>query len=154
MGLIERRQIKFRLAVRCRSGSGARPRLRRHTEVEGPTGGLGLELLPPPEPDEVMAVVLEECEVGVVVVLLRGLCAVGARSETVVEIVPDVRAGQVDHATVGVRSDREVAWVSLRDDERAGGREIGRRRRAGLMTCFGHVISFLGRRRGAGICEI
>src|SRR3990172_6973255 len=115
VGRVERREVELQLAVRCRSGPGSRPRLRRHAEMEGAPGGLGLELLPAPEPDEVVAVVLEELEVRVVVELLRGLGAVRAGTHAVVEVVPDVRAGQVDHLPVGgvAGCDCEVAWIGL-----------------------------------------
>ena len=54
--LIELREIEFCLAVLRRSGPGSRPRLRRHAEMK--VGELGLEVLPTPEPNEVMAVIL------------------------------------------------------------------------------------------------
>jgi hypothetical protein len=68
-------------------------------------------MLPAPEPDEVVSVALEELQVGVEVVLLG--CTGEAGSETIVEVVPDVRPGQVDNATVApvARRDREVAGV-------------------------------------------
>jgi hypothetical protein len=74
--LIEPAEVELRFPVRRLSRAGSRPWLRRHAEVEVAAGRLGLELLPAPEPDEVVAVVLEEPEVGVVVELLRGLGAI------------------------------------------------------------------------------
>ena len=123
IGLVERCQVKLRFAVRSCPGSGPWPRLRRHAEVEVAAGSLGRELLPTPEPDEVVAMVLQKCEVGIVVVLLRGLGAIGARTETVVKVVPDVRTGQVDHLPVAgiARRDREVAGVGLGDHEGTSG---------------------------------
>ncbi len=122
VSLIEPGEVELRLPVRCRSRSGSRPRLRRHAEVESAAGGLGLEVLPAPEPDEVVPVVLEEIEVRAVVVLLRRLGAGRAGPEAVVEVVPDVRAGQIDRLPVGgvAGCDREVAWVGLRDHEGSG----------------------------------
>jgi hypothetical protein len=58
--------------------------------MEAAAGSLRLELLPAPEPDEVMAVVLEELEIRAVVVLFRRVGALRARAETIVEVVPDV----------------------------------------------------------------
>ncbi len=106
------RRVELRLAVRCLSRPGPRPRLGGHAEVEVAAGGLGLELLPAPQPDEVVTPVLQELEVGVVVELFRGLGAVGARPHAVVEVVPDVRSGQVD-GRAAARCDREVARVWL-----------------------------------------
>jgi hypothetical protein len=117
--LVEPGEVEPRLAVRCRSGPGSRPRLRRHAEVESGSGGKGFEVLPAPEPDEVVPVLLQEIEVGAVVVALRHLGARRAGAETVVEAVPDVRTGQVDHLPVGAvaRRDGEIAWVGRRDHE-------------------------------------
>jgi hypothetical protein len=75
--------------------------------VEFPSGDLGLELLPAPEPDEVVAALLEEVEVGVLVELLEGIGPARAGTHPIVQIVPDVRAGQVDGRAVA-RCDREV----------------------------------------------
>ena len=72
------------------TGPAARPRLRRHAEVEGAPGDLRLELLPAPEPDKVVAALLEESEVAAEVVRLRDLGAIGARTGTVVEVIVDV----------------------------------------------------------------
>jgi hypothetical protein len=136
VGRVEPGEVELRLPVGGGARAGARPRLGRHAEVEGAPGGLGLELLPAPEPDEVVPVVLEEGQVGAVVVLLRLAGARGARAEAVVEVVPDVRAGQVDHPPLGlIGSDREVARIDLRDHEGAGGggrsgQGAGRRRGA------------------------
>src|SRR5207244_3231568 len=115
VGGVEGGEVELRSAVLCCSWPGTRPRLGRHAEVETAPGGLGLELLPAPEPDEIVAVVLEELEVRAVVELLRGLGAVRAGTHAVMEVVPDVRAGQVDRPPVGgvTGSDSEVAWVDL-----------------------------------------
>jgi len=112
--LIEPGEVEPRLSVRRRARSGPRPRLRRHAQVERAAGGLGPEMLPAPEPDEVVPVVLEEIEVRAVVVALRQVGARRPGAEPVVEVVPDVRAGQVDHLGVGVAGcHREVTWVGL-----------------------------------------
>src|SRR3712207_9067924 len=79
----------------CRSWPGAGPRLRRHAEVEGAPGDLRLELLPAPQPDEVVAALLEELKITAEVVSLRGLGAIGAGTGTIVEVVVDVRPGQI-----------------------------------------------------------
>src|SRR5215208_5082945 len=112
---IEPREVELRLVVSCRSGPGAGPRLRRHAEVEGAPGDLRLELLPAPQPDKVVAALLEEPEVSAEVVRLRGLGAIGAGAGTVAEVVVDVRPGHIHRPPVGyvARRDREVAWVSL-----------------------------------------
>src|SRR3712207_8961769 len=47
----------------CRSWPGAGPRLRRHAEVEGAPSDLRLELFPAPQPDEVVAALLEELKI-------------------------------------------------------------------------------------------
>ena len=90
---------------------------------------------------------LRNVEVGAVVELLRRLGAVGARPHAVVEVVPDVRAGQVDHLPVGVAlaGDREVARVGRRDHERPGG---GMRSGQGSWRAAGG--SGRPRRRGGG----
>jgi hypothetical protein len=61
--------------------------LRRHAEVEGAPGNLRLELFPAPEPDKVVAALLEEPEVAAEVVRLRDLGAIGARTRTVMVVV-------------------------------------------------------------------
>jgi hypothetical protein len=59
------------------------------------------ELLPAPEPDEVVTVLLEELEVRAIVEWLWGLRAIRTGTHAVVEVVPDVRACQVDRFSVG-----------------------------------------------------
>src|SRR5437763_3645592 len=59
VSLVELREVELRLAVLGRARPGSGPRLGRHAEVDVAPGGLGLELLPAPEPDEVVTVVLE-----------------------------------------------------------------------------------------------
>jgi hypothetical protein len=54
-GLVEAVEIELRLAVLGLARSGPRPWLRGHAEVEVAAGGLEPELLPTPEPDEVVA---------------------------------------------------------------------------------------------------
>jgi hypothetical protein len=88
-----------------------------HAQVEVGPGALGLELLPAPKPDEVVAVLDQEVEVGAEVQLLRGLGAARAGAHAVVQVVPDVRAGQIRRLLVGgvAGCGREVAWVGRRD---------------------------------------
>src|SRR5215212_7533761 len=161
VGRVELREVELRLAVLCRSWPGARPRLRRHAQVEGATGDPRAELFPAPEPDKVVAALLEEPEVAAEVVRLRSLGAIGAGTGAVGEVVVDVRSGQIHRSSVGyvARRDREVAWVHLRDHERAGcgpgpGRRPGRSRsvrgRNGFLLVVGHysvLLSNLPRQR-------
>src|SRR5918993_759547 len=105
------------LAVLSRSWPGVGPRLRRHAEVERAPCDLRSELLPTPQPDEIVAAFAEEPEVSAEVVRLRGLGTIG--TGTVTEVVVDVRSSQV-HCPPVARRDREVARVSLRDHERTG----------------------------------
>src|SRR5262249_45575597 len=60
---------------------------------------------------------------------LRPVGAVGARTEPVVEVVPDVRAGQVDDPSL-VASDCEVARIRPRDHQRSGRARSGGTSRA------------------------
>src|SRR5215217_7798383 len=97
------------VAASCRSG-------RR-------SGDLRPELLPTPQPDKVVAALLEELKITAVVVPLRDLGAIGAGTGPIVEVVVDMRSGQIHRSPVGcvARCDREVAWVGLRDHERPNG---------------------------------
>jgi Putative abortive phage resistance protein AbiGi, antitoxin len=90
VGRVELREVELRLTVLCRTGHGAGPRLRRHAEVKGAPGDLRPELLPTPEPDEVVAALLEELEITAEVVPLWSLGAIRARTGTIVEVVVDV----------------------------------------------------------------
>src|SRR5207244_6769558 len=105
------------LACHSRTRTGALTGMGSHAQVGSASGGLGLELLPPPEPDEVVAALLEEPEVCAEVERLGGLSAVRAGTHAVVEVVPDMRAGQVNHLPAGVAGfagrDREVARIGL-----------------------------------------
>ena len=64
--------------------------------MEPASGCLGLEVLPAPQPDKVVAMFLEKREIRAVIVLLWHLGAVQAGTETIMEVVPDMRAGQVN----------------------------------------------------------
>jgi hypothetical protein len=55
-----------------------------------PARGLRPELLPTPEPDEVVPPLLEEVEVSVVIELLGSVGTLGAGPHPIVEVVPDV----------------------------------------------------------------
>jgi len=76
IGLIKRLQIELWLVVLRGSWSGSRPWLRGHAEVITAPGGLGLKLLPAPEADEVVTVLLEEVKIGIEVERFRGLSTV------------------------------------------------------------------------------
>jgi hypothetical protein len=80
---------------------------------------VALELLPPPEADEVVAVRLEEGKVCAVVEALGLLGALGTETQAVVEVVVDVRTREVDDLLAGIGCDRELARIDRRDDERA-----------------------------------
>jgi hypothetical protein len=71
------------------------------------------EMLPAPEPNEVVPVFLEELEVSVVIIYLRRVGALLAGAQAIVKIVVEVRSGQVDDRAVRltIRSDREVARI-------------------------------------------
>jgi hypothetical protein len=113
--LVEPVEVELRLAVLGLARTGPRPGLRRHAEVEVAPGGLGLELLPAPEPDEVVAAFGQEVEVGAVVELLGGVGAPRAGAHPVVEVVPDVGAGEVDGLLLA-GCDGEVARIRGGDD--------------------------------------
>jgi hypothetical protein len=99
--LVEAVQVEAGLAVGGRSRAGPRPGLGGHAEVEVAPGGLRPELLPAPQPDEVVAVLDQEVEVGAIVQLLGGLGASPAGTHAVVQVVPDVRAGQIHRPLTG-----------------------------------------------------
>src|SRR5262245_17821444 len=83
-------------------------------------GSLGFELLPAPEPDEVMTAFLKELEITIVVERLRCFGAVRARPHAIVEIVQDMGAGQVNRFPVSALAgcDCEVAWIGFGDYQR------------------------------------
>ena len=116
--LVELRQVELGLAVLRFAGTDPCPRLRRHAEVHVRGREVALELLPPPEADEVVAVRLEKGEVRVVVEALGLRRALGTEPEAVVEVVVDVRTGEVHDSLAGVGRDREVARIDRRDDQR------------------------------------
>src|SRR5690349_21354037 len=96
VGQVELREIELWFAVGGAAATRPRPRLWRHTEMEIPAGCLRLELLPTPEPNEVVPVLVEEIEVRGVVVHFRRLAALTAWTQAILKIVPDVRAGEID----------------------------------------------------------
>jgi hypothetical protein len=55
VGLVEPREVELRLAVPGHARPGPRPRLRRHTEMDVDGGQPALELLPAPQPDELLS---------------------------------------------------------------------------------------------------
>jgi hypothetical protein len=106
-------------AVLGRARTRPDPGLRGHVEVVGAAGRLRSDLLPAPEPDEVVPAVAEEVQVRGEVQPFRLVRRLGARAHAVLQVVPDVRAGEVDRAA-GVLAGRrgEVARVAVRDDQR------------------------------------
>jgi len=93
---VEAVEVELRLAVCGRAGAGPRPRLRCHAAVDAGHRKLALELLPPPQPDEVVAVRLEEVEVLAEVEPLWLGGAVGPEAQAIVQVVVHMRASQVD----------------------------------------------------------
>ena len=129
VALVELIEIESGLSVLGRTRSGSRPRLRRHVEVVVPACCLGPELLPPPEPDEVVAALGQELEITLEVESLGLVRILDSRSHPVLQVVPDVRAGEVDRPAGGrTGAMREIARIDLRHDERSG---IGRNIRDG-----------------------
>ncbi len=119
--LVELREIEPRLPVARHPRTGAGPRLGRHAQVELATRGLRLEVLPAPQPDEVVAAFLQEVQVLPEVEPLRRVRARRARAYPVMEVVPDVGSGQVDGFPF-VGCDREVTRVRRGNDEGGRGR--------------------------------
>src|SRR5262249_13439844 len=81
-------------------------------------------MLPAPEPDEVVPVLLEEGEVGVIVELFGWIGAVRTEADAVVEVVLEVRTSQIHDAAIGAGwivgragGNGEVAWVAVGDHE-------------------------------------
>jgi len=66
-----------------------------------------------------VTVILQEAQIGGVVEPLGLSGTVAARTEPIVQVVPDVGAGEIHDspATAVVIADREVAWVGARDHE-------------------------------------
>jgi hypothetical protein len=76
-----------------------------------------LKLLPPPEPDEVVTAIGQQLQIGVEVEPFRVFGAVVARTQPVVKVVVDMRAGEIDRPFRSLRC-REIPGVVARDDER------------------------------------
>src|SRR5438128_12383630 len=95
---VEAVEVELRLAVCGRAGASPRPRLRRHAAVDAGHRELALELLPAPQPDEVVAVRREEVEVVAEVEPLRLGWAFGPEPQAIVQVVVDMRASQVDQS--------------------------------------------------------
>src|SRR5437867_5671355 len=93
---VEAVEVELRLAVGGCAGAGPRPRLRCHAAVDAGHRELALELLPAPQPDEVVAVRLEEVEVVAEVEPLRLGRAFEPEAQAIVQVVVDMRASQVD----------------------------------------------------------
>jgi hypothetical protein len=70
--------------------------------VKAAIGELRPELLPAPQPDEVVGVLLEEREIRLVLEMLRPLSAFGAGAEAIVKVVVDLRPGEVDYLALRV----------------------------------------------------
>src|SRR5919204_6417788 len=80
-------EVELGLAVPRRARPRAWPWLRCHTAVDVHHRQWAPELLPTPEPDEVVAVLFEKFEVGAVVERLRRVGTVGTETQAVLEIV-------------------------------------------------------------------
>ena len=80
VGHVELGEVEGRLAICCRAGAGARPGLRCRTEVKAASGELRPELLPAPQPGEVMAMALEEREIRLVLEVLWWVGALRPRA--------------------------------------------------------------------------
>ena len=72
---------------------------------------LGLEVLPAPEPDEIVIVFLEERKVGIEVGRLRSFTTVCPWAHAIMEVVPDVRAGQIDCPLFRFRGNGEITRI-------------------------------------------
>jgi hypothetical protein len=116
--LVERFEVEPRLAVAGLAGACSSPRLRRHAEVVIGRCRVRAELLPTPQTDEVVAAFLEEVEVLAEVHPLRLVRTRLPRPHPVVEVVPQVGAGQVDGSLIGPLANREVSRVPRRHRER------------------------------------
>ena len=73
VGRIELRQVEPGCSVPGSPRPGPPPRLGRHAQVEVASRGLRPDVLPAPEPDEVVTVVGQERQVGAVVVDFRAI---------------------------------------------------------------------------------
>src|SRR5215471_15994261 len=101
IGLVEPSKVELRLAVGGCAGTSARPGLRRRTEVGDAAREIRLEVLPAPEPDEVVPVLRKEGEVGAKVEPVGWIGAGRTKAHAVVEVVLEVRASQIHDAVIG-----------------------------------------------------
>src|SRR4051812_40925685 len=126
---VESIEIELRLAVLRGTGARARPRLGRHVEMESATRRLRTELLPAPEPDEVVPTFLEKPQIRAIAVLLGLSRCLRPGPKSVVKVVPDVRSGEIHGASLLTAvADDEVTRVATGDGERAErGARDGRR---------------------------
>ena len=119
--LVEAGQVEPGLAVHRVARPRPGPRLRGHAQVHLAERDLRPDVLPPPEADEVVAVLLEEVEVGAEVEHLRHVGAVEPGAGAVVEVVVDVGTAQVHRrARASARGGLEVARIGPGDDEAFG----------------------------------
>ncbi len=113
IGVVETREIELRLAVVRQSRTGARPRV--GPAVFGHLGrrvALGpLRHLPAPEPGEVVSVPLQQIEKRGVIEYGRRLRARFQAVAGVLEILPDVGAGEINGARTSIRAARAVGEV-------------------------------------------
>src|SRR5688572_14184784 len=113
ISLVELLQIKLWFAILGLSRPGSLPGLRRHAQVIASTSRLGLEQLPAPETDEIVSMVLEKFEISLIIESLGGLITIGPGSHAIMEIIPDVRAGQINCFLLGCRGNGEIAGIGL-----------------------------------------
>jgi len=90
--------------------------------VKTASRGLRLELLPTPEPDKVVIMLLQKLKISVEVYDFRNLGALRPRPHAIVEIVPDMGAGQIDGFLFRGGCDREVTGVRAGNPEWSRGR--------------------------------
>ena len=119
--LVEPIQVELRLPVGRLSRPRALPRLRHHAQVVVGRCRVGAELLPSPQPNEVVAALLQEVQILTEVHALGLVTAGLPRPDPVLQVVPDVRTGQIHRSPVSITGHGEVTGVDLRDHQRPGG---------------------------------
>ena len=83
-----------------------------------------LKLLPPPEPDEVVTALGQQLQIGIEVEPFRIFGAIVARTQPVMKVVVDMRAGEIDRPFRSVRG-REIPGLSLETTSGPSGWSLG-----------------------------